>query len=178
MASGQGLVVEGLKETRQRIKKLSPEADKQFKVALRELQQDVVDDARSLAKAKGLVAKGGRPANQKGRLVTGIKRGGLSMEKAEIKSTAYREYKKPEGRGPEGKKKYGYQRRRNRSGGLIRSYVGKDFVYPMVYEYGGRGGNLTGPRAFLNPALMKSRDKIIARFDKALEDASVKAGFK
>lgn len=171
MASGQGLVVEGLKETRQRIKKLSPEADKQFKVALRELQQDVVDDARSLAKAKGLVAKGGRPANQKGRLVTGIKRGGLSMEKAEIKSTAYRQYEAPNKRGP-------YERRRNRTGELVRSYVGRDFVYPMVYEYGGRGGNLTGPRAFLNPALMKSRDKIIARFDKALEDASVKAGFK
>lgn len=171
MASGQGLVVEGLKETRQRIKKLSPEADKQFKEALRDLQQHLVDDARTLARAKGLVGKGKRPANQKGRLVTGIKRGGLSMEKAEIKSTAYREYVDPSIRGH-------YERRRNRSGELRRSYVGRDFVYPNVYEYGGRGQNMTGPRAFLNPTLLKSRDFIEKSYLEALERAAVKAGFK
>lgn len=171
MASGQGVVIEGYKETRQAIKKLSPEADKQFKVAMRELADDVAAKAREEAVRKRLVGEGMRPANQKGRLVKGVKRGSVTMDRAEIKSAAYRQYQAPSVRGS-------YDRRRNRSGALRRSYVGKDFIYPMVYEFGDRGQNTFGARAFLNPALMKSRDMIEKRFLEAIDDAALKAGFK
>ena len=171
MASGQGVVIEGYQETRKAIKKLSPEADQQFKVAMRELATDVADKARQEAVRKRLVGEGKRPANQKSTLVKGIKRGSVTMDRAEIKSTAFREYDDPSIRGS-------YNRRRNRSGQLRRSYAGRDFIYPMVYEYGGRGQGMTGPRAFLNPALMKSRDMIEKRFDEAIDDAARKAGFK
>jgi len=163
MASGQGVVVEGLKETRQRIKKLSPEADKQFKVALRELATDIAGKAQAEARRKGL--------DRTGDLIKGIKRGSVTMDKAEIKSTAFRAYEAPSKRGP-------YQRQRNRSGQLRQSYVGKDFAYPKVYEFGDRGRGLYGSRAFLNPTLMKSRDHIAQRLLQAIDDASRTAGFK
>jgi len=171
MSSGQGVVIEGYKETRQAIKKLSPEADKQFKVTMREIAGDVAQAARGEAIRKRLVGEGMRPANQKGKLVQGIKRGSVTMDRAEIKSTAFREYDDPSIRG-------NYNRRRNRAGALRRSYVGRDFIYPMVYEYGDRGQGTFGARAFLNPALMKSRDMIEKRFLEAIDDAARKAGFK
>lgn len=171
MASGQGVVIEGYKETRKAIKKLSPEADQQFKVAMRELADDVADQARQEAVRKRLVGEGKRPANQKSTLVKGIKRGSVTMDRAEIQSTALRRFDDPSIRGP-------YNRRRNRSGQLRRSYVGKDFMYPMVYEYGDRGQNTFGARAFMNPALMKSREMIEKRFLEAIDDAALKAGFK
>lgn len=171
MASGQGVVIEGYQETRKAIKKLSPEADQQFKVAMRELADDVAAKARQEAIRKRLVGEGKRPANQKSTLVKGIKRGSVTMDRAEIQSTALRRFEDPSIRGP-------YNRRRNRSGQLRRSYVGKDFMYPMVYEYGDRGQNTFGARAFMNPALMKSREMIEKRFLEAIDDAAVKAGFK
>lgn len=112
-----------------------------------------------------------RPSNQKGTLVKGIKRGSVTMDRVEIKSTAYRGYDDPSQRGS-------YNRRRNRSGALRRSYVGKDFIYPMVYEYGDRGQGSFGAKAFLNPALMKSRDMIERRFLEAIDDAARKAGWQ
>jgi hypothetical protein len=170
MASGQGLVVEGLKETRKRIKQLSPEADQQFKVAMRELANEVAGKAKGEAKRKRLVGDEFKPRSRPN-LITGIKRGSVTMEKAEIKSTAFRKYQAPSQRGP-------YNRQRNRSGQLRRSYVGKDFAYPMVYEYGDRGRGFYGSRAFLNPALMKSQDMIEKAFLDAVNDASRKAGLK
>lgn len=177
MASGFTVEIEGYKKTRQQIKKLSPEADKQFKVQMREIADLVAGKARDEAKRKGLVGKGMRPTNQKGKLVQGIKRGSITMEKAEIKSTAYRQYLSPEGR-PPGAPERGYERRTNRSGALRRSYVGKDFVYPLVYEYGDRGRNTFGPKAFLTPALMKTRDKVEELYVEAIDNAAKKAGFK
>lgn len=177
MASGQGIVIEGYKSTRQAIKKVSPEADKQFKEAMRQLATDVANEARQTAKRKKLVGKGKRPANQKGRLVSGIRRGSVTMDRAEIQSTAYRQYLVPEGR-PPGSPERGYERQASRSGGLKRSYVGKDFMYPMVYEYGDRGKNTYGPKAFLNPTLIKSRDMIEKRFHEAVDKAMLKAGLE
>lgn len=169
MSSGQGVVIADYARVRRTIKKLNPEADKQFKVAMRELGDEVVKRAKAEAIRKKLVGEGkdrSRPT-----LVKGIKRGSITMDRSEIKSTAFRTYEAPSQRGP-------YQRQRNRSGELRRSYVGRDFVYPAVYEYGGRGQNLTGPRAFLNPALMKSRDYIQQTFLEAVEKAALQAGFK
>lgn len=37
----------------------------------------------------------------------------------------------------------------------------KGFLYPAVYEYGKRGGRDYGPRAYLNPALNMTEDKIV-----------------
>lgn len=37
----------------------------------------------------------------------------------------------------------------------------KGFLYPAVYEYGKRGGREYGPRAYLNPALELTEDKIV-----------------
>lgn len=158
MSSGQGIVIEDYAQFRRTIKKLSPEADKQFKVAMREMADEVAVRARDEAKRKRLVGEGRQRSRPN--LIAGIKRGSVTMQKAEIKETAYR------------------KRRRNRSGGLRRSYVGRDFAYPMVYEYGGRGQGMIGPRAFLNPSLMKSRDFIAKSFLDAVEKAATTAGFR
>lgn len=171
MASGFAVEIPDYKETRRQIKKLSPEADKQFKIEMRAIADLVAERARGEATRKRLIGEGMRPPNQKGRLVKGIKRGSVTMDRAEIKSTAYREYDAPAIRGP-------YNRQRNRSGELRRSYVGKDFVYPLVYEYGDRGQNIFGARAFLNPALMKSKDLIEKQYLEAIDKAAVKAGFR
>lgn len=37
----------------------------------------------------------------------------------------------------------------------------KGFLYPAVYEYGKRGGREYGPRAYLNPALELTEDKVV-----------------
>jgi predicted PhzF superfamily epimerase YddE/YHI9 len=37
----------------------------------------------------------------------------------------------------------------------------KGFLYPAVYEYGGRRGGDFGPRAFLNPALNMTEDAVV-----------------
>lgn len=44
----------------------------------------------------------------------------------------------------------------------------KGFLYPAVYEYGKRGGREYGPRAYLNPALNKTEDKIVGEVARAL----------
>ena len=69
------------------------------------------------------------------------------------------------------------------AGGLrksIRAYPAQDairiratktrrgFLYPAVYEYGKRGGREYGPRAYLNPALNRTEDKIVTEVARAL----------
>lgn len=44
----------------------------------------------------------------------------------------------------------------------------KGFLYGAVYEYGGRGGGEYGPRAYLNPALNQTQDKIIGEVARLL----------
>lgn len=44
----------------------------------------------------------------------------------------------------------------------------KGFLYGAVYEYGGRGGREYGPRAYLNPALNQTQDKIVGEVARLL----------
>jgi hypothetical protein len=44
----------------------------------------------------------------------------------------------------------------------------RGFLYPAVYEYGKRGGREYGPRAYLNPALNLTEDKIVGEVARAL----------
>ena len=57
-------------------------------------------------------------------------------------------------------------------------YAGKEFSYPAVYEYGGRGMvNATGPRAFLRPGLQKAGPKIAQELEHVIKTTDSKAGF-
>ncbi len=51
------------------------------------------------------------------------------------------------------------------------------FAYPAVYEYGGRRGGTTGPRAFLAPAAKASESLIREELGKVMDEVSRKAGF-
>ena len=37
----------------------------------------------------------------------------------------------------------------------------KGYLYPAIYEYGGRGMREYGPRAYLNPALAATEDRVV-----------------
>lgn len=44
----------------------------------------------------------------------------------------------------------------------------KGFLYGAVYEYGGRGMREYGPRAYLNPALDATQDRVVRDVAKAI----------
>ena len=56
-------------------------------------------------------------------------------------------------------------------------YRGKDFAYPSVWEYGGRGEGTTGPKAFLAPGLEKALPAVTEEFGKVIDETIRKAGF-
>jgi hypothetical protein len=60
----------------------------------------------------------------------------------------------------------------------VRNYARrKGFAYPMVYEYGGRGGGRSGPRAFLEPALDNKEEAVIEALDDMLGRLGTEHGF-
>jgi hypothetical protein len=50
------------------------------------------------------------------------------------------------------------------------------FLYPAVYEYGGRGGRDYGPRAYLNPALNRTENQVVDRVARGLGDFIARHG--
>jgi hypothetical protein len=52
------------------------------------------------------------------------------------------------------------------------------FPYPAIYEYGGRGGGSTGPRAFLGPAVEAMQDEIRQEVENIVDETMRKAGWR
>ena len=52
------------------------------------------------------------------------------------------------------------------------------FAYPAVYEYGGRGGDSVGPRAFLEPAVEAMWDDIQQEVEHLVDETMRKAGWR
>lgn len=52
------------------------------------------------------------------------------------------------------------------------------YPYPAIYEYGGRGGGSTGPRAFLGPAVEAMQDDIRQEVEHLVDETMRKAGWK
>lgn len=50
------------------------------------------------------------------------------------------------------------------------------YVYPAVYEYGGRGQTAHGPRAFLQPAVERDEPEVLAMLENALGRLHEEAG--
>jgi hypothetical protein len=50
------------------------------------------------------------------------------------------------------------------------------FLYPAVYEYGGRRGRAAGPRAYLNPALDRTENQVVDRVARGLGDFMARHG--
>lgn len=53
----------------------------------------------------------------------------------------------------------------------------KSFPYPVVYEYGGRGTDSIGPRAFLQPALDAKEEEVVKKLDDTIGSLGQDHGF-
>jgi hypothetical protein len=142
----QLVVVENFTQWRKAVKELDAGLDKELKVGLKAIGSKVTTKAQAEAGAKGLV--------KTGELMRKISPS-VTQKGVAIVSKA----KRPASSG----------KRKSR-------YAGKPFPYPMVYEYGGRGGS--GSRAFLAPAVQKSSELIMSELEKVIETTASKAGFK
>jgi len=141
----QLVVVENFTQWRKAVKELDAGLDKELKAGLKAIGSKVTTKAQAEAGAKGLV--------KTGELIRKISPS-VTQKGVAIVSKA----KRPASSGT----------RKSR-------YAGKPFPYPMVYEYGGRGGS--GSRAFLAPAVQKSSQLIMSELEKVIETTASKAGF-
>lgn len=142
----QLVVVENFTQWRKAVKELDAGLDKELKVGLKAIGSKVTTKAQAEVAAKGLV-KTGQLLRKISPSVT--QKGVAIVAKA----------KRPASSGKRGASRY----------------AGKPFPYPMVYEYGGRGGS--GSRAFLAPAVQKSSELIKSELEKVIESTASKAGF-
>jgi hypothetical protein len=141
----QLVVVENFTQWRKAVKELDAGLDKELKAGLKAIGSKVSTKAQAEAAGRGLV--------KTGELVRKISPS-VTQKGVAIVSKA----KRPASSG----------KRKSR-------YAGKPFPYPMVYEYGGRGG--AGSRAFLAPAVQKSSALIKSELEKVIETTASKAGF-
>ena len=142
----QLVVVENFSQWRKAVKELDAGLDKELKAGLKAIGSKVTTKAQAEAGAKGLV--------KTGELIRKISPS-VTQKGVAIVSKA----KRPASSGKRGASRY----------------AGKPFPYPMVYEYGGRGGS--GSRAFLAPAVQKSSQLIMSELEKVIETTASKAGF-
>jgi hypothetical protein len=148
----QLVVVENFTQWRKAVKELDAGLDKELKVGLKAIGSKVTTKAQAEAGAKGLLKTGDLIK----KIAPSVTQKGVA-----IVSKAKRE-------SSPGTRKFRDGRGRSR-------YAGKPFPYPMVYEYGGRGGS--GSRAFLAPAVQKSSQLIMSELEKVIETTASKAGF-
>lgn len=142
------ILIEDYAKWRKAVKELDTGLDKELKAGLRQLGVKVSDKAKAEAASRGLVATG--------ELMRKISPS-VRMKDVVIAAKA----KRPASSGSRGGR-----------------YAGKPFPYPAVYEYGGRGGSGTGPRAFLAPAVQKSSDLIRDELVKVMDNTARDAGWK
>jgi hypothetical protein len=142
----QLVVVENFTQWRKAVKELDAGLDKELKAGLKAIGSKVSTKAQAEAASRGLV--------KTGELVRKISPS-VTQKGVAIVSKA----KRPASSGKRGPSRY----------------AGKPFPYPMVYEYGARGG--TGSRAFLAPAVQKSSALIKSELEKVIETTASKAGF-
>lgn len=142
------ILIEDYAKWRKAVKELDTGLDKELKAGLRQLGVKVSDKAKAEAASRGLVATG--------ELMRKISPS-VRMKDVVIAAKA----KRPASSGSRGGR-----------------YAGKPFPYPAVYEYGGRDGSGTGPRAFLAPAVQKSSDLIRDELVKVMDNTARDAGWK
>ena len=142
------ILIEDYAKWRRAVKELDTGLDKELKAGLRQIGVKVSDKAKSEAAGKGLVATG--------QLVSKIAPS-VRLKDVVIAAKA----KRPASDGSRGGR-----------------YAGKPFPYPAVYEYGGRSGSGTGPRAFLAPAVQKSQDLIRDELLKVMDNTARDAGWQ
>ena len=146
------VVVDNFAAWRKSIVELDTGLDKEMKRGLKTIGVKVSKRAKEWARAQGLRASGEL-----------IKRISSSSTANSVAVTSKAQRLPSDG---------------SRSKGKPSRYAGKNFLYPAVYEFGGRAGaGVAGPRAFLTPAVKASEALIRDELGKVIDEVSRKAGF-
>lgn len=142
------ILVEDYAKWRRAVKELDTGLDKELKAGLRQLGVKVSKKAKEEAKDNSLVDTGALIQ----KIVPSVR-----LKDVVIAAKA---------------------KRPGSSGARKGKYAKKPFPYPAVYEYGGRGKDATGPRAFLAPAVQKSSDLIRDELLKVMDNTARDAGWQ